>query len=325
MMMTMKVVRSVLLALAAGGIFFAGDQRHPGGVWAAEVFGGPCDSVITTVTVEEVKALTDAWIDIILPASDYSEANRTAARQVYTAPLQYDLLVSKVCGSCAEFMDQINASDVTGSWTRYCGTDQYGYDATHSALVFHPMDPTADSKPLAATLNVSMTFQSSRFDLSHAFSTAFPVNVDQTIQALRPNDDALKFVFENAYSLMVAASSGLIAIGPDWIGMGASADFNRTYLTRMPVEQAAVVSWFATQKYTNAVTNGCTAMGGSAVTHGYSSAGADALWGSLTLEQLGVDIVQQFSMAGAYNLPLLMQGIVGTCLLVHGGEPSACP
>lgn len=115
---------------------------------------------------------------------------------------------------------------------------------------------------------------------------------------------------------MVAASAGLISIGPDGIGNGASAEtHDRSYATDMPNRQAAVVSYYAAAEFTKAATNGCTGMGNHLITSGFSMGGNAVVFGTLALQSgiPDVTVVREFSHAGPYHVASIVQGFVGTC------------
>lgn len=305
-------MRFFLFGLPAGVVAASSSWMPHGRHVLQDLSGPPCNSIITTVKVEEVLAITDTWLTYLHRDDPLSATDLAAAKEAYTSAIQYDMLVSKVCGSCQDFQSQLEDNDTDSNdpyWKTYCGDDVYGNDATHSAIVFHPLDPET-GEPIAATLNGAMVFQSTRLDLSLAFSTHFPTNMTEALH--------LPFVdfystFSDAYALMQAAGAGLIAIGPDYIGAGASAaDYDRSYLTRMPVEQAAVVSWYAAQTYTRAVTNGCTQLNDQIVAQGFSSGGAGVIFGAQALQLQGVEIVQTFSHAGLYSVSIMAHGAMGT-------------
>ena len=259
--------------------------------------------------------LAKVWVGLV--AGSESEADQIGALEVYLGSFdggtpKYDLQVSKVCGSCQDFESVMEEADPTGAWKSYCGQDVYGYDAPHSALVFHPLDPET-GLPLAGVRNVGVSFQSTRLSIDWAFSTHFPKNVTETIaQTVETNFFSFATSFTDTYPLLVAASMGIITYGPDYIGAGASArKYDRSYLTAMPVQQAAVVSYYATAAYTWDSTDGCTQVGKEMITWGYSSGGGAVVFGTIALEGQGMHIVRTFSQAGVYSGPAIVQSLIG--------------
>uniref|UniRef100_A0A7S3L2L2 Uncharacterized protein n=1 Tax=Amphora coffeiformis TaxID=265554 RepID=A0A7S3L2L2_9STRA len=323
------------------------DQQNSGTTTARNpLLGPPCNAVITKVTKEEIQAVASAWVDIITMGAgagaatteevppQLSMADRDAALHVYfggnNTP-KYDLLVSKVCGSCADHMGRIQQqSQKTGP--SICGPDVYGYEAPHSAIVFHPLDPTT-GQALAGERTVGVGFQGTRLEIEHAFSTHFPVNVTQRLKEVTSTAGgslfALTTSFVDVYPLMAAASMGLITYGPDYIGAGESArGYDRSYLTALPVEQAAVVNYYNLQAYTEAQfanrasdsdDDGCntprsTIVSDQVLTWGYSAGGAAVVFGTAALQSQGLNIVRMFTQAGVYNNPALIQAAAGPFL-----------
>ena len=277
--------------------------------------GPPCNQVIGIVTKAEIERLATFWVDVIALATPLTADEREAALQVYLGGNEtpkYDIVASKVCGSCAEFQKNMETADPTGAWKTYCGKDVYGYQATHSALAFHPLDPETNA-PLTGIRNVGVAFQSTRITVTEAFSTDFPSNVTQRIAETLSDFNALANSFADAYPLMVAASLGLVTYGPDHIGAGESEpDYDRSYLTAVPVQQATVVGYYATAEYTKQVTDGCTAVSDQVITWGYSAGGASVVFGTLALDGQGLTIERLFSGAGPYSNAAIVQSIIGT-------------
>ena len=279
----------------------------------------PCNQVIGTVTVQEIQAIAGAWANILLSAENgYTDEQRKAATQAFMGQeAKYDLQSSRVCGSCEDYIGSLRWADPIGisQWREYCGRNAHGFEARHSALVFQPIDRET-GLPLSGVRNVAMAFQGTRLSVDRAFSMDFPSNVAERIGM---EQDPFGFIttFGDIHNLLTASSAGLIAIGPDYIGTGASSDFDRSYLTAMPVQQAAVVSYLATQDYIEHTSHGCTQVGHDIITVGYSAGGSNAVFGSIALERLGLNVVQQFSQAGVYSLPVITQSIVGKRFSLH--------
>lgn len=287
--------------------------------------------------------MATAWVDVIAPAEEFSEADRLAALQVYLgrdvgAP-RYDLLVSKVCGSCADHRDRFmsrrqqpeqrsdHPNNDDDHWQSYCGPDVYGYEAPHSALVFHPLTDTDDDTPtpLPGVRTAGMGFQGTRLEVQQAFSTDFPVDVsrrlEETLGILHDKDSlyALSTSFVDAFPLMAAASLGMITVGPDGLGAGESATlYNRTYLTALPVRQTAVVNYYNAAAYTEKLTDGCTRLSPDAIlTWGYSAGGAAVLFGTEALHARGLRVARTFTQAGVYHNPSLIQAAAGEYTHAH--------
>jgi hypothetical protein len=260
-----------------------------------------CNEVIDVVTLEEVRQ-TVAYTIEKLPFA--SEAERAQALEVFLKTSKYDVVVSKVCGRCADYVEQMNASAPQGDWIDYCGPDIYGHSSTHSSLVMHPLDPQTGA-PLNGQRSALFSYKgNSGFDLEFAFTTGFFANVTARLQ-----EDSGASGFPDV--LLLGASSGLIGVGPDYMGTGESVDLDRSYLTAIPIKQITAVAWYAARAYTSSVTKGCTQMKESVMTQGHSLGGAAVVWATLTLRDLGISIEKCLSHAGVYSNVLIVQGVIG--------------
>jgi len=265
----------------------------------------PCNAVIGTVTVADIQATVQFWIALLFPGQETSE-DAQAVAAVFSGPIKYNVLASKVCGSCADFASSSSSSVFS---EQYCSPDAYGYEAVYSTLVFHPIDPATDN-PIAAKLQGSMTLQGTRLFENDAATIVFPDNITDAIVNGDGADTYLALI--DTFKSLLAASAGTTSVMPDYIGTGASQDeYDRTYLTRFPTEQAAVVTWKAAQQYTKVATNGCTELNDFVTVMGYSLGGLNALFASAALEAIGVTVHQVFSQAGPYDVNLVLYGGTG--------------
>ena len=264
----------------------------------------PCNEIIGTVTVADIQATVQFWIALLFPGQETSEEAQAVAA-VFSGPIKYNVLASKVCGSCADFASSSSSS----SFQQYCSPDVYGYDALYSTLVFHPIDPATEN-PIAAKLQGSMTLQGTRLFENEAATIDFPDNITD---AIVNGDGADTYgALIDTFNSLLAASAGTTSVMPDYIGTGASQDeYDRTYLTRFPTEQAAVVTWKAAKQYTKAATNGCTELNDFVTVTGYSLGGLNALFASTALEAIGVEVHQVFSQAVPYDVNLVLYGGAG--------------
>jgi hypothetical protein len=272
----------------------------------------PCNQVIGTLTKQDIADRISHFNSLKFPDN---ETIRQAMEDATMAPLMYDVLVSKACGTCADFENKM--VDFPMYATKYCAPDSYGYGATYSTLVMHPIDPETGN-PIAASLIGSVTFIGTRYEVEQAPSTNFTLD----FEALIMEDDPLAYLEENVpwwlthvdlVRPLIAASAGTIAIFGDDIGTGESDEYDRSYLARHPSEQMAVVSWLIAQSYTEQATNGCTQLGNKATVGGYSFGGYKTTFGALAMETIGVEILQTFVQGSPSQLDIIMFGITGMC------------
>jgi hypothetical protein len=101
-----------------------------------------CNQEFARVSVAQVQEVANLFIQRL----STSEAVASLARDNMFRKIQYDVVVSKVCGSCSSVFDESKFStpDSTTSLfdkESYCFAGAHGYDATHSSLVFASLDP----------------------------------------------------------------------------------------------------------------------------------------------------------------------------------------
>lgn len=286
-----------------------------------DVSGPPCNSLIARVSLEEIQSVVAIMVEFLSdrdPEGKWSDEKKAIAAEAYLGNTQYAVQAHKVCGSCPDVMKELYddlSTEQQSAMMEYCGEGVYGADAIHSALLFLP--ETEDEVILKGVRNAHVNFQSTRMEKKWASSTFFPSSVTERIGLTDGVGDFINFYtsFVDNFSLMISASSGLIALSPDYIGLGESADtHDRSYLTAIPVKQAAVVSFYAASDYTERITRGCTEIGDRLITSGYSSAGASVVFATLGLESTGLNIARMFTQAAPYSNALLPQAAIGKCM-----------
>jgi pimeloyl-ACP methyl ester carboxylesterase len=117
--------------------------------------------------------------------------------------------------------------------------------------------------------------------------------------------------YTSLWSGMTSASSGAIALYPDFIGYGESTDWNRTYLSKEPYMQAAAVAWLDSNNQFNG--DCITSELEDAVTvTGFSSGGYAAVNAAVALDQLGTEVLALYVIAAPLNLEVQIMHLVGT-------------
>lgn len=80
--------------------------------------------------------------------------------------------------------------------------------------------------------------------------------------------NTLLFDYIDYLSAMVAASAGAVSITPDYIGYGESLGYNRTFVSKIPYEQAISLAWLGTKKYIEDELDGCSVLESTATVTG---------------------------------------------------------
>jgi hypothetical protein len=233
-----------------------------------------CGVEIGRVTVDEITQLMNLYLAVLVDSGSSSSSRTTteaetdatlleSATSAFLSVIQYDLVAFKVCGSCAKIWDNHDALDVTEDLTMtgrhgfstYCAPWSYGYEALHSALVLAPIDPETDTIFSDAVLRVAMAGRSTRVTVADAPSAFWPASVSEVLSSFSntttTTDEKAQLLtqFQSYIVPLMSATAGAVAIVPDFLGFGASQNYNRTFLTPRPYQQAFVVSYYATQDY----------------------------------------------------------------------------
>jgi hypothetical protein len=254
-----------------------------------------CNEQFTTTTADEIRAIGDFFLEFIIPP-DLSEVLLPIARAQLFSIVQYDIAVSKVCLSCSDVqaMDFGEAGAMTNDakygFQTYCSSDKYGFGAMHSALVFQPVNPTTGEK-VPGVLRGFVSGHSTESDVTTGPSDLWPDSIPGILDADFLDDFTKVIILRNFLTSSVAAAAGAVAILPDYIGYGASKDFDRTFLAPMPYQQSFALSYMAAKRFVSDTSDGCTQLEDVATVAGYSEGGYAAVVGALAMEQNGIQIL----------------------------------
>jgi hypothetical protein len=249
-----------------------------------------CNAESSTATADEIRAIANLFLGLILPP-EYL----TAAAEQLLSIVDYDIAVSKVCLSCQD-VDQSDldaaafTDDSTHGFASYCSSGKYGVDATHSALVFAPIDPDTGDV-FTGVLRGFVSGHSTESNVNAGPSDLWPVDVTAVLASDVITDFQKVLQFRNFLASSVAASAGAISVMPDYIGYGESKSFDRAFLAPLPYRQAFSISYIAAKRYISNSSQGCTVLDDVATLSGYSEGGYASVVGAMALEQIGVQIL----------------------------------
>jgi hypothetical protein len=99
-------------------------------------------------------------------------------------------------------------------------------------------------------------------------SRSWPRNVGEALSEEGRPLNTILFDYIDYLSAMVAASAGAVSITPDYIGYGESVGYNRTFISKIPYEQAISLAWLGTKKYLEDELNGCSLLDSTATVTG---------------------------------------------------------
>ena len=138
-----------------------------------------------------------------------------------------------LCGSCAEIMELYAGEDFLAasgkhSFLSYCGPDRHGYNASHSALLLVPMNSnTGDLVP--GQLKTSVTMHTTTISQKEIPSQVYPSDLNSAFD-LNADLEVKMTQVQALYDIIagvIAASSGVTSIVPDYIGYGHSYQYPR--------------------------------------------------------------------------------------------------
>jgi hypothetical protein len=253
-----------------------------------------CNEQFATATADEILAIGDFFLGLIIPPE--LSALLPIAREEFFSIVKYDIAVSKVCLSCSDVqaMDFGDAGAMTNGakygFLTYCSSDKYGFEATHSALVFQPVNATTGEK-VEGVLRGFVSGHSTETDVTQGPSDFWPDSISGILDSDVLANSTKVIILRNFLTSSVAASAGTVAILPDYIGYGASKDFDRAFLAPMPYQQSFAVSYMAAKRYVSDTSDGCTQLEDVATVAGYSEGGLAAVNGALAMEQNGIQIL----------------------------------
>ena len=247
-----------------------------------------CGEQICTITTTEILDLANLFIEYMIP-----ENFRDTVRAVVTPMVKHGLAVYKVCGSCVDLPSVESCSD-----------DQYGHNATHSALVFLPLNETTDV-PLAGKLRGYVYMHGTPLSVDKAPTEVWPGDLGEAVAAAigeLPNQAKLVELIVNTleyWGVLLFASAGTVGLAPDYLGYGASlATHNRAYLVANTYRQDVVILFSTTKQFVSGLTGGCTLLEDTVTMSGTSEGGSAVIEGAVALRQLGVEVLQAFSAVG---------------------------
>ncbi len=249
-----------------------------------------CNEQFATVTAQEVQALLDFFVDAIVPLGDDS----ATTRQLVAPLVQHDVMAIKLCLRCSDIgiQDLSTEALLDDSWygfVSYCSPNQYGWNATHSALMFAPID--SSGVILTGQLRGFVAGHDTGINVDMGPTDSWPTNVSALLGDEGLTDTEKIATLQPFISSLAAATAGAAAVLPDYIGYGESKNFDRAFLYPLPYMQSAVVSYAAARRFVSRIGQDCAALVDIATFTGYGEGGYFATVGALALERSGVTIL----------------------------------
>lgn len=263
-----------------------------------------CNEQFATVSTQEIKAILDFFVEGIVSIGD----DLAKTRQLVTPLVQHNVMAIKLCLKCSDVDAQDLRTDalLDNSWygfASYCSSDQYGWNATHSALMFAPVDSRGII--LSGQLRGFVAGHDTEIDVDMGPTDRWPNDVSELLSNALLTDTEKIATLQPFVSSLVAATSGAVAVLPDYIGYGESKNFDRAFLYPRLYMQAAGLSFAAARRFVSRIGQDCAALADVATVTGYGEGGYFAIVGALALEHSGVVILS--SRVGATPFELDVQ------------------
>eukprot|EP00980_Cylindrotheca_fusiformis_P016334 scaffold4855_cov99-Cylindrotheca_fusiformis.AAC.1 len=168
-----------------------------------------CGAILGTLTAQELKTILISTSGIPVEAAGLG-----------TVLVENDIQIRKICASCQDFTALDNSD-----YDDFCGPDAYGCNATVSGMLVLPID--SDSGNIIAG------------------SIAGHIDAPRTITTLAEEVPSRSFEYYNQHWLaFLGASSGKVAIRPDYLGYGESNEtFFKSMLIRPAYPTATIPLW----------------------------------------------------------------------------------
>ena len=113
-----------------------------------------CGQVIGVTSKEVILSLLDGLVGVLFPDGGGDLAGSFV--DGLASSFVYDIQASVMCSSCEEVATEELLSDTDANgFASYCGEDRYGYNVTHSGLLFLPLDQ--DTSELLADVKLKVS------------------------------------------------------------------------------------------------------------------------------------------------------------------------
>ncbi|KAL3915954.1 MAG: hypothetical protein SGILL_005402, partial [Bacillariaceae sp.] len=242
----------------------------------------------------------------------------------------YNVTASKVCLKCSEMgLQDLSAAALMNpsknGFPSYCNMDEYGWEATHSAIILHPVDE-ATGNILSGELRGVIVGHDTAINVNGGPTDLWPVS---GLSSLVTNDSLMDDenlkLLESFVTALAGASAGAVVILPDYIGYGESKDFDRVFLQPLPYLQAGTVTYAAAKRYVAKISIECTHLVDVATLTGYGEGGYFAMVAALALQQNGVEILSVHAGATPFDLDTQLVHSFGALESNNGTTvPTAC-
>jgi hypothetical protein len=262
----------------------------------SEIYIPPCNSLLATLTADELRVRSQGLVDSI--ATDPESFEYTYLQSILVNPIQYGIQVHRLCAGCEDVSVAEEAEEV---FDTFCGPDNYGAtNATFTGLMMVPV--MNDTTVLEGTLKGIIDM--------HPTSTVLVPSILWPTTPQNPGEDTIPVdeeeVGQEVFLLQldsVLAATGQVMVFPDYMGYAENAEeLYKGYTIKKAYETSSVPIVLWAQDYLRDITDCATAMSNTVGVKGYSEGGYTALVLADVLYRMGWDVVNVHAGGGPYNL-----------------------
>jgi hypothetical protein len=150
-----------------------------------------------------------------------------AVAPLLNATIRYDIEARVVCSSCEQVATSSLSADTSEfGFGTYCGEDRYLYNATHSGLLFLPIDRETGKVIANVKLKGAVFAHSLMIDTTGAPSEFWPEDLQDFLAS---GDTAAFGALYNMIGGLFATGAGVVSIMPDYTGFGQSSQYTKRY------------------------------------------------------------------------------------------------
>jgi len=278
-----------------------------------------CNVTLGEVTVSQVRDVGEIFLEPLVE-------NARLSRDILFQSAQYDFRVFKLCSSCRfiEIFQYQLGESVPGDWLTYCSETTYGHTKFQSFLVFLPIERASREIVSGANLRAFLSMPGSRLNDAEAPTNAWPLNFTDTLNKVMDGTLTKETFRESTMAQLVpsmlAASSGSVAIIPDYIGYGF-AETNRTFFWPQGYKQSAIVGWLHVREFLHRYTD-CSRLDlGKVTLQGYEDGALGAVVAAQGFRRFRTDVLRAFSGNGVLDLEVLIMDAIRAASTAQGILP----
>lgn len=261
-----------------------------------ELFIPPCNTMVGTLTKDELKAVARSIVGTI--ATDPESFEYTYLETLLVTPIQHGVQVHRICAGCQDVASQIQSdTQAAAVFDTFCGADDYGSNATFSGLMMVPMAED-DENVVPGTLKGVIDMHPTAIAVVPSIMWTMPTSSPDSV----PTDEGTQEQFLLQLDAILAGT-GQVLVFPDYMGYAENGDeLYKGYTIQKAYQTSSVPIVYWAQQYLRKLSNSCTELATTVAVKGYSEGGYTAVVLADVLHRMGWNILQVHAGGGPYDL-----------------------